>query len=144
MCRRPSSTTRPPIVIAPPSACSKPATRRSSVVLPLPEAPRMAVSDSASTARSTPRRTACVRKDLCTLERFKPVTSLSFPPGRQPVEPAPDQIAGHGRDRHQRDRVGGGGTVGGVVLVPPELGGQGLHAGRDQHQGRGQLGDGGQ
>ena len=49
-----------------------------------------------------------------------------------------------GRDHHDHRRVRRRRAVRGVGLVGPELRRQGLHAGRDQHQRRGQLGDRGQ
>ena len=50
--------------IVPVSARSNPVSSRSSVVLPLPDRPRMAVRDPAGTSRSKPARTACAPKVL--------------------------------------------------------------------------------
>jgi len=64
MCRRsggtgarPASTLSPPRVTVPASAASNPAITRSRVVLPAPEAPRIAVSVPGLTDRETPRST---------------------------------------------------------------------------------------
>ena len=54
--RPPSSTTRPSIAIVPASTCSNPAMSRSSVVLPLPDAPSTAVSRAVGNARDRRRR----------------------------------------------------------------------------------------
>ena len=58
------SATAEPIRTVPASARSKPARMRSSVVLPLPDGPRMAVSEPAATSRSRPASTWCRPKAL--------------------------------------------------------------------------------
>ena len=58
------------MLIVPASARSKPASSRSKVVFPLPEGPRIAVSDPAGTSRSTPVSTGCAPKAL-----YRPVTA---------------------------------------------------------------------
>ena len=55
---------RPATRTSPPSGRSRPATARSSVVLPQPLGPRRATSDPAGTARSTPRSTRAAPNDL--------------------------------------------------------------------------------
>ena len=53
---RPARGRLPPIVITPAAGSSSPATRRSSVLLPLPFAPRSATASPRSTRRERPRR----------------------------------------------------------------------------------------
>src|SRR5580692_11141049 len=124
------------MVIVPASARSKPARRRSRVVFPLPDGPRIAVSDPAGTSRSTPVSTGCAPKALC-----RPVTATCRIPSSSRLygaieEPAQD-IAWHSRDDDHDQGEGRGLAVGEVRLIGPELRGQGLRAGRDQQQGGG-------
>ena len=55
--------------------------------------------------------------------------------GRQTGEPPPEDVAGNRREQHHHAGVRGGLLVREIGLVVPELGGQGLHAGRVQDQG---------
>src|ERR1700719_1308181 len=104
------------MVIVPASARSKPASRRSRVVFPLPDGPRIAVSDPAGTSRSTPVSTGWAPKALC-----RPVTATcrmlsSSRLSRAIEEPAQD-IAWHGRDDDHDEREGRGLAVGQVGLI---------------------------
>ena len=128
------------------SGRSRPAIRRSSVVLPLPEAPRIAVSEPVSATSETPLRTTRPPNDFS-----RPETATAMPPAARcsahvgaasgdPLEPASEQHAGKHRDEQQRERVRSRGAVGEVRRVRPELGRERLDAGRVQHQRRGQLG----
>src|SRR6202050_1959924 len=127
------------MLIVPASARSNPASSRSRVVFPLPDGPRMAVSDPAGTSRSTPVSTGWGPKAL-----YRPLTATcritsSLPLNWTIKKPAQD-IAWHGRDddHHQGERRGL--AVGQVRLVGPELRGQRLGPGRDQQQRGGGLG----
>ena len=126
--------------MVPRSGVSKPASSRSSVVLPLPDGPRMAVREPAGTSRSRSARTEWVPKRLCSSADLQAVHCGDGRPGGEPVEETTEHIAGQGGDRDDRERKWGGLAVGEVLLVGPELGRERLHAGRDQDQRGGQLG----
>src|ERR1017187_9331968 len=132
------STRVSPILIVPASARSNPAISRSRVVFPLPDGPRIAVSDPAGTSRSTPVRTGWDPNDLCS-----PVTASCRIPSSsrlsRAIEKSPQDVAWYGRDddHHQGERRGL--AVREVRLVGPELSGQRLRPGRDQQQ-RGEIG----
>ncbi len=68
-----------PSAIVPESGRSKPATRRSRVVLPQPEAPSTAVSWPSSTLRSTPSSTVSAPKDLRRSRTLRAVICWSAP-----------------------------------------------------------------
>src|SRR6266566_2983185 len=62
-------TTRPPILISPEVACSRPATQRKVVVLPQPEGPSSTTISPAGTAKLTPSTAGrpianCLRKSV--------------------------------------------------------------------------------
>jgi hypothetical protein len=82
-CVPPSQTTRPPRWIVPASARSKPATRRSSVVLPQPEGPSTAVRLPAGTSRSRPASTGAAPNALAS-PRTESATALIALPAAAP------------------------------------------------------------
>src|SRR5882762_2014463 len=106
--------------IVPLSARSNPASSRSSVVLPLPDGPRMAVRDPVGTSRSRPVRIGCAPN---VLPRPLTVTSrmLSSFRLRRTLEEPPQQVAWYGRDHHHDEGERRGLAVGQVGLVGPEL-----------------------
>src|ERR1035441_9757969 len=65
-------------------------------------------------------------------------------PAGQAVEVAGEDVAGHGGDGDDDQREGRGLAVREVLLVRPELGGEGLDTGRHQDQGGGELGGAGE
>ena len=92
----------------PASERSNPASTRSSVVLPLPEAPRIAVRVPASTVRSSPRSTGWSPYALTRPGRRAAghvVRSLGV---AEPIEPSAQHVARHRGDGHdhQRERRG--------------------------------------
>src|ERR1035441_1353278 len=134
------SATAVPIVTVPASARSKPASTRSSVVLPLPDGPRMAVRDPAGTSRFSPVSTRWVPKAL-----YRPAAAswvMVSSPGPRMVEEPPEHAARHGGhgDHHQGERRCL--AVGQVRFVAPELRGEGLNAGWLQDKRGGELRDG--
>src|SRR6202034_3750664 len=105
------------MLIVPASARSNPASSRSRVVFPLPDGPRMAVSEPAGTARSTPVSTGCAPNAL-----YRPATASCLMCLSSPIEEAAEYIAGQ-RGHHDHDqREWRCLTVGEVLLVGPELG----------------------
>src|ERR1700761_6599018 len=101
------------MVTVPPSACSNPATMRSSVVFPLPEGPRMAVSDPAGTTRSRSVSTRCGPTALCSPEITSCFIWSPACRGGAVEEPA-EQVARHCGDGDHYQRERGGLTVGEV------------------------------
>ena len=156
---RPSSTTSLPRRTSPTSRCSNPATMRSSVVLPLPDDPRMAVKLPAGMVRSTPSRTWSAPNDLWTprtassfigqlwplaetsvVERRRRGRAGGRRAGGQPVEPAPQDVARDGGDQDHDPCVGRRRPVAEVRLLGPESRGQRLDTGRDEDEGGRELG----
>jgi len=89
--RVPSSTVRLPMLMVPLSSRSNPAMRRSSVVLPLPDAPSTAVIDPAETVRSAPASTGVVSNRFATarssIALMAPTWSTSRDRTKGPVPP---------------------------------------------------------
>ena len=79
-----SSTTWSPSRTWPSSGRSNPAMMRSSVVLPLPDGPRMAVNEPSGTTRSMPRSTGCPRRP-CARRRCRAVHTVTIVLGAGPV-----------------------------------------------------------
>jgi len=63
---------------------------------------------------------------------------------REPVEVPGDHVTGYGGNADDHQGKGRGLAVGEVLLIRPELRRQSLDAGRDQKEGRGELGDRGE
>ena len=110
--------------IVPLSSRSKPAMSRSSVVLPLPDAPSTAVIEPSGTTRSTSVSTGVAPNRLATRPELDRAHGRQMPHacGRFPIEPQAEQGAGdHGqRDDHQR--VGSGRAVRDVAAGTPRTG----------------------
>src|SRR4051794_23736681 len=146
--------------MVPSSGASKPAIRRSRVVLPLPEGPTIAVVMPRCTDRLTPCSTWVSPKDLATLSMIRwlsgvgvsaeaGLTGAGFRLGgggwgslsggllRLGVE----QVGHRQREQDQDQRVRCGAAVVELRAVDPEPGGQGVHAGGREQQGRGQFVD---
>ena len=129
------------------SARSKPAITRRSVVLPLPDGPRIdderagldlevEVREHRLRAR-TPCGVLGSRVRSCHHgSRTWRRTSAS----RQAVEEPADQVRGHRGDGDDEQRERRRLAVGEVLLVRPELRGEGLDTGRDEDQRRRELG----
>src|SRR5262249_3317461 len=113
-CIRPASATSlPPTETLPASAATKPITTRSSVVLPLPDAPRIAVSVPEGTTRSTSARTSRSPKAFASpVQRRSPTSPVrehanASEAAHQHVRRAerePDQHGGERRGCGERDR----------------------------------------
>ena len=84
---RPSPRHRSPRRIEPPSACSKPPSRRSSVVLPQPEGPSTAVRLPVGTSRSRPVSTGESPNDLRRPATESDVAGLIIAPPRATTPP---------------------------------------------------------
>ena len=102
---RPESTA-PPLrrQPSPGSARSNPAITRSKVVLPLPEAPRIAVSDRSRTSSETPSSTACPAKDFSSPSTATAIGTASLIRARAAMRRVADRrIRCRGSRRHTWD-----------------------------------------
>src|SRR4051812_19872931 len=87
----------------------KPITARSSVVFPLPEAPRIAVSVPSGTKRSTSPRTALVPYEIA-IPRQRSSATSRLPQGADLAEAGREHVRGRHRQRDEdrRERRGRG------------------------------------
>src|SRR5262252_7246586 len=107
MWRAASKNTLSPIAIEPACGVSRPATARSSVVLPLPEGPSSATTSPAGTVSDTPLRISLSPRRRATSLTMSSAMQAHSQPDR---DGKADADHDHIDDRQRRHKIDGAGT----------------------------------